>query len=63
MRLWIISLLVLCLNAGISQAEEPPAKERQLANQLARNTTNIYKLTTKAGVAFRLQTAIGYIYD
>ena len=61
MRLWIIILLALCFNAGLSHAEDTRAKERQIANQLARNTPNIYKLTTKTGVAFRLQTAIGYI--
>ncbi len=59
---WILALLIFCVQAGSAQAEENAAMiERQKQNKLARTTANIYKLTTKTGVAYRLQTAIGYI--
>ena len=36
-------------------------KERQTFNKLRRSTKNIYKVTMRSGVAFRLQTALGYV--
>ncbi len=48
-------------------AKEPGAshdqvlKERQKFNKLKRSTRNIYKVTMRSGVVFRLQTALGYI--
>ena len=47
-----------------SAAQEPkqdPLKERQHFNKLKRTTRNIYKVTMRSTVAFRLQTALGYI--
>ena len=36
-------------------------KERQAFNKLRRSTRNIYKVTMRSGVAYRLQTALGYV--
>ncbi len=36
-------------------------KERQTFNKLRRSTKNIYKVTMRSGVAYRLQTALGYV--
>lgn len=36
-------------------------KDRQKFNKLKRTTQNIYKVTMRSGVAFRLQTALGYV--
>ncbi|GEM_PF-852077 len=36
-------------------------KDRQQFNKLKRTTRNIYKVTMKSTVAFRLQTALGYV--
>ncbi len=47
-----------------STAQEPkqdPLKERQHFNKLKRTTRNIYKVTMRSTVAFKLQTALGYI--
>ena len=50
------------------EAPEKPArtadsdlKERQTFNKLRRSTKNIYKVTMRSGVAYRLQTALGYV--
>ena len=44
-------------------AETPDSnlKERQTFNKLRRSTRNIYKVTMRSGVAYRLQTALGYV--
>lgn len=36
-------------------------KERQTFNKLRRSTKNIYKVTMRSTVAYRLQTALGYV--
>jgi len=36
-------------------------KERQAFNKLRRSTKNIYKVTMRSSVAYRLQTALGYV--
>jgi len=36
-------------------------KERQTFNKLRRSTKNIYKVTMRSSVAYRLQTALGYV--
>jgi hypothetical protein len=41
--------------------QEQVLKERQHFNKLKRSTRNIYKVTMRSGVVFRLQTALGYI--
>ncbi len=62
MTRWISAVLIFFMTSGILQANDVvPMVERQKGNKLARSTPNIYKLTTKSGVAYRLQTAIGYI--
>lgn len=45
------------------QVETPDSnlKERQTFNKLRRSTRNIYKVTMRSGVAYRLQTALGYV--
>ena len=59
---WILIFLLLGVNTTHALADDNSAMiERQKQNKLARTTANIYKLTTKTGVAYRLQTAIGYI--
>lgn len=44
----------------IISAKEP-LKERQQFNKLRRSTRNIYKVTMRSSVAYRLQTALGYV--
>jgi hypothetical protein len=56
----IAFFLVLMLSAGTVMAETP-LEERQKQNKLSRTSSNIYKLPVKAGVTYRLQTAVGYI--
>jgi len=63
----MITLGVLCLAmpsyADVSvrnEKSEDTLKERQRFNKLKRSTRNIYKVTMRSGVVFKLQTALGY---
>lgn len=47
--------------ADQERQEESALKERQSFNKLRRSTRNIYKVTMRSTVAFRLQTALGYV--
>lgn len=44
-----------------SDTLEGTQKTRQNFNQLKRSTRNIYKVTMRSGVSFKLQTALGYV--
>jgi len=44
-----------------SAVQKEPLKERQQFNKLRRSTRNIYKVTMRSSVAYRLQTALGYV--
>jgi len=44
-----------------SEKKDDPLKIRQTFNKLKRSTRNIYKVTMRSSVAFRLQTALGYV--
>lgn len=43
------------------QAKQDLLKDRQKFNKLKRTTRNIYKVTMRSTVAFKLQTALGYV--
>lgn len=47
--------------AAPQEQKQDPLKERQQFNKLKRTTRNIYKVTMRSTVAFRLQTALGYV--
>ena len=49
------------LNAEKTASLKEPLKERQMFNKLRRSTQNIYKVTMRSSVAYRLQTALGYV--
>lgn len=62
----IISLLLmlavpLSAEEPLKESEGQVLKERQHFNKLKRSTRNIYKVTMRSGVVFKLQTAIGYV--
>ena len=68
----ILTLLLMPVYALAEDAKpEPPEKpaetadsnpkERQTFNKLRRSTRNIYKVTMRSSVAYRLQTALGYV--
>lgn len=60
-RILIVTGLLI-FSASIAHAESADIlKERQRENKLTKTTPNIYKVTAKTGVAFKVQTAIGYI--
>ena len=44
-----------------AQTPDSNLKERQTFNKLRRSTKNIYKVTMRSTVAYRLQTALGYV--
>ena len=44
-----------------AEAADSNLKERQTFNKLRRSTNNIYKVTMRSTVAYRLQTALGYV--
>ncbi len=44
-----------------TEKKSDPLKIRQTFNKLKRTTQNIYKVTMRSTVAFRLQTALGYV--
>ena len=68
---WVLTLLTPVLGFAEDVKPEVPEKpvetadsnlkERQTFNKLRRSTRNIYKVTMRSGVAFRLQTALGYV--
>jgi type IV secretory pathway VirB9-like protein len=72
-RRWtfIVILAVAALSVGIrtvwgdqaetSQNEGSDIKTRQHFNKLRRTSENIYKITMRTGVVYRLQTALGYV--
>lgn len=45
----------------VSKQQEESLKSRQTFNKLKRSTRNIYKVTMRSTVTFKLQTALGYI--
>jgi hypothetical protein len=47
--------------AETSQNEGSDIKTRQHFNKLRRTSENIYKITMRTGVVYRLQTALGYV--
>ncbi|HRK61727.1 MAG TPA: TrbG/VirB9 family P-type conjugative transfer protein [Candidatus Omnitrophota bacterium] len=67
--LWRLSIVVLAITVGFSvlaRADdsvqpETVLKDRQHFNKLKRSTRNIYKVTMRSGVVFKLQTALGYV--
>lgn len=68
---WRLGVITMALALGfaiLARAEEPwdgknetILKERQHFNKLKRSTRNIYKVTMRSGVVFKLQTALGYV--
>lgn len=56
----ITGLLMFSLSTAHAESTEV-LKERQRENKLTKTTPNIYKVTAKTGVAFKVQTAVGYI--
>ena len=69
---WVLTLFLtpVCVFAEDVKPDTPekPAetadsnlKERQTFNKLRRSTKNIYKVTMRSTVAYRLQTALGYV--
>jgi len=44
-----------------AETADSSLKERQTFNKLRRSTKNIYKVTMRSSVAYRLQTALGYV--
>jgi len=60
----IIFLPVVSFSAGEDESSKSRAKEaveRQRFNKLKRSTRNIYKVTMRSTVVYRLQTALGYV--
>jgi len=66
----LIMLLFIASASGFCAAEdeekpqetqEHVLQERQHFNKLKRSTRNIYKVTMRSSVVFRLQTALGYV--
>jgi len=45
----------------VQNEKQDPLKDRQHFNKLKRSTRNIYKVTMRSTVAFKLQTALGYV--
>ena len=67
-RLGVVALALVLGFAILARAEEPVdgksetvLKDRQHFNKLKRSTRNIYKVTMRSGVVFKLQTALGYV--
>jgi len=67
LALFLTPVCLLAEDANPESSEKPAAtpdsslKERQTFNKLRRSTKNIYKVTMRSGVAYRLQTALGYV--
>jgi len=67
-RLGVVTMALVLGFAILARAEEPwngksetVLKDRQHFNKLKRSTRNIYKVTMRSGVVFKLQTALGYV--
>ena len=67
LTLFLTPVCLLAEDANPESSEKPAVtpesnlKERQTFNKLRRSTKNIYKVTMRSGVAYRLQTALGYV--
>ena len=67
MILAVLSLMFFTQGFAFAEDAKPPEtaesalKERQLFNKLRRTTQNIYKTSMRSTVAYRLQTALGFI--
>ena len=68
--LFLITALFASVSRELALAEEeaPPSedtaavlKSRQDFNKLRLSSRNIYKVTMRSGVVYKLQTAIGYV--
>ncbi len=46
---------------AVQEEKQDSLKDRQHFNKLKRSTQNIYKVTMRSTVAFKLQTALGYV--
>ncbi|MFH1799972.1 MAG: DUF2381 family protein [Candidatus Omnitrophota bacterium] len=63
----VLLLMLFPLAFAFGEDAKPPEtadsalKERQLFNKLRRTTNNIYKTSMRSTVAYRLQTALGFI--
>ena len=63
----VLSLMFFTQGSLFAEDQKPPEtaesalKERQLFNKLRRTTQNIYKTSMRSTVAYRLQTALGFI--
>ncbi|MDA9101350.1 TrbG/VirB9 family P-type conjugative transfer protein [Omnitrophica bacterium] len=61
----VLMMFTAVIPASAATDEAAPAnktlKERQTFNKLRRSTRNIYKVTMRSSVAFRIQTALGYV--
>jgi len=67
LSLFLMPVYALAEDANPEPPEKPAEtadsnlKERQTFNKLRRSTKNIYKVTMRSSVAYRLQTALGYV--
>ncbi len=67
LALFLMPVYALAEDAKPEPSEKPVEtpdsnlKERQTFNKLRRSTKNIYKVTMRSSVAYRLQTALGYV--
>ena len=59
--LWIAPVSFLSAGEEKIVEQKEPLKERQQFNKLRRSTKNIYKVTMRSSVTYRLQTALGYV--
>ncbi len=58
----LVFLLAFLFSSHLLWADQTdPRVERRHSNTLTKSTPNIYQLNTKNGVAYQLQTAVGYI--
>ena len=63
----LLSLMLFTQGSLLAEDVKPPEtaesalKERQLFNKLRRTTQNIYKTSMRSTVAYKLQTALGFI--
>lgn len=60
MMAWLLAFFILWSSVAAAN-ESVSIADRHKENKTARTTLNIYKLPLKPGVAYRIQTAIGYI--
>ena len=62
MARWLGFLLAcIFITPSLWAEQTDPRIERRHSNTLTKSTPNIYQLNTKKGVAYQLQTAVGYI--